>query len=217
MRITTFDTDVVTDSAGVTVAGANRFEVAGGGAGWPAVEYPPYTDGYLRAFTERLLAAAQGEVVTTLPGLREPALYALATALARGGGIGVDAADRRRLKGGGIGQGAAGKELAGALIVELRWRNCRAMGRDPSGAVRRGRLLQLAGAFTELEPLGASSLRRQKLAGRCPFCAGSWFQVHLPSVRWRCFGCERGGGLLELAEELLRAVAGATRDSLPAG
>lgn len=176
----------ITDSASV----ANDSQAA---EQWPAAVYAPHTDQYLRDFLDHLVNVTQGELIAALPGLSEPGLYTLAAALAQGRRSGPDA----------TAGGAATEGLADALISELRWRGCRAMGTDPAGPARRGRLLQMAGTFTELGALGASSLQRQKLAGRCPFCAAEWFQVFLPSVRWRCFGCGRGGGLLEFAEELL--------------
>ena len=131
---------------------------------------------------------SRGDLISALPGLSEPGLYTLTAALAQG-----------------CHSGPLADGLADAIIAELRWRNCRAMGTDPAGPVRRGRLIQIVGAFSKLGTLGASSLQRQKLGGRCPFCQTEAFQVFLPTVRWRCFGCERGGGLLEFAEQLLTA------------
>jgi len=98
------------------------------------------------------------------------------------------------------------QDLRHALVAELRWRNCKAMGTDPTGPVRRGRLIQLVATCTILDRAGASSLRRDNLAGDCPFCGASEFRVFLPAVRWRCFACAREGALLEFAEVLLEMV-----------
>lgn len=87
---------------------------------------------------------------------------------------------------------------------ELGWRNCRAMGHNPTGAVRRGRLLQLTGSFTTLARRGASPLQRNRVSGDCPLCGGAAaLSVFLDSVRWRCFGCGGQGGLPELAGAML--------------
>ena len=179
----------VTDSASI----ADYSELA---AQWPFTDYPPQTARELRDFFAHLVNVSQGDLIAALPGLSELGLYTLTAALGRGCHFDPNS----------MASGPSTEGLADALISELRWRNCRAMGTDPTGPVRRGRLMQLVGAFTELRTLGASSLQRQKLAGRCPFCASESFQVFLPSVRWRCFGCERGGGLLEFAEQLLTAL-----------
>ena len=170
---------LITDSAGV----ADYSQPA---TQWPFTDYPPHTDQELQDFYAHLVNVSRGDLVSALAGLSEPGLYTLSTALAR-------ISHNEPLAEG----------LADAIIAELRWRNCRAMGTDPSGPVRRGRLIQIVSAFTELKTLGASSLQRQKLAGQCPFCHAESFQVFLPSVSWKCFGCERGGGLLEFAESLL--------------
>ena len=104
----------------------------------------------------------------------------------------------------------AGLTYAG-LIDEVRrelgWRNCRAMGHNPIGAVRRGRLLQLIGSFTTLSRRGASPLQRNRVSGDCPLCGGSaTLSVFLDSVRWRCFGCGRQGGLPEFAVAMLDCI-----------
>ena len=150
-----------------------------------------------------LRKVSQSNPGAVLPRLSEAALYTLAVALAR---IRPEATP----------EGTGTDGLADALIAELRRRNCRDMGTDPAGPARRGRLLQTVGAFGQLRTLGASSLQRQKLTGRCPLCESEAFQVFLPSVSWRCFGCERGGGLLEFAECLLRAISAPTPDTAPA-
>ncbi len=165
---------------------------------WPVTVFPPHTDDLLRDYFAHLVNMSRDDLIAVLPGLSEPGLYTLAAALARGSHRAADAAAN----------GPATAGLAEALVAELRWRNCRAMGTDPSGPVRRGRLLQMVGAFTGLRRVGASSLQRGKLAGRCPFCAAESLQVFLPSVRWRCFSCQRDGGLLEFAESLLEQFPG---------
>ena len=170
---------LITDSAGVA-------DYAESATQWPFTVYPPHTDRELRDFFAHLVNVSRGDLISALPGLSEPGLYMLSAALA-GGSHSEPLADG----------------VADALIAELRWRNCRAMGTDPTGPVRRGRLIQIVGACTELRTLGASSLQRQKLVGRCPLCSTESLQVFLPSVRWRCFGCEGGGGLLEFAEQLV--------------
>lgn len=93
------------------------------------------------------------------------------------------------------------------LRRELRHRNGRAMGSDPAGAVRRGRLLQLIGSFTTLSRSGASPLQRNRISGDCPLCDGAaTLSVFLESVRWRCFACDRQGGLPEFAAAMLDTV-----------
>lgn len=156
----------------------------------PYVQYPPYTATHLRDFLAHLVSVSSGDLVSLLTSLSEPGLYALAAAL--GSGVG-DASLRHD------------ENLREALIAELRWRNCKGMGTDPQGQVRRGRLVQLAASCTSLSVAGASSLQRQKLSGACPFCSATDFRVFLPAVHWRCFACGRQGALLEFAEQLLRA------------
>ena len=206
MSITTSDT--VTDSGDIP----RRSEPA---AEWPATVFPAYADQYLRDFLAHLLNVSQGSPAAILPTLSEPSLYTLAVALARvRPALSPDAPATDALATDGLATSTDG--LPDALLAELRWRNCRAMGTDPAGPARRGRLLQIIGAFGQLRTLGPSPLQRHKLAGRCPFCQSAMFQVFLPSVRWRCFDCQRGGGLLEFAECLLTAPSSSTRDTLPA-
>ena len=154
----------------------------------PYVQYPPYTATYLRDFLAHLVSVSAGNPVSLLTSLSEPGLYALAAAL------GSDAGDDPLRR---------DENLRNALIAELRWRNCKAMGTYPQGPARRGRLIQLAATCTTLSMAGASSLQRHNLAGECPFCAAPDFRVFLPSVRWCCFACDRQGALLEFAEQLL--------------
>lgn len=156
----------------------------------PYVHYPPYTTTYLRDFLAHLVSVSAGNPVSLLTSLSEPGLYALAAAL--GSGVGNDLLRHD-------------DNLREALIAELRWRNCKAMGTDPRGAVRRGRLVQLVASCTSLSVAGASSLQRQNLSGECPFCSAPDFRVFLPAVRWRCFACDRQGALLEFAESLLES------------
>ena len=182
----------VTDSVSDGVAAGD-----GGGAGeeeYPAAVFPPYDGGQLRALRERLRAAAGGAPASALAlsAVPEPGLYALAAALA-----------------GESGESDGRGELAARLRAELRTRNCRGMGVDPVGAVRRGRLLQLIGSFTTLRVAGVSSLQRRRMSGGCPLCGeADSLRVSLSLARWQCFACGRGGGLLEFAEELLAKGAG---------
>ena len=154
------------------------------------VQYPPYTATYLRDFLAHLVSVSAGNPVSLLTSLSEPGLYALAAALSSVTGDSPLWHD---------------DNLRESLIAELRWRNCKAMGTDPRGAVRRGRLVQLVASCTSLSVAGASSLQRQNLSGECPFCSAPDFRVFLPAVRWRCFACDRQGALLEFAESLLES------------
>ena len=157
---------------------------------FPYVHYPPYSATYLRDFLSHLMSVSAGDPSSFLASLTELSLYVLAAAL--GSGLNAD----------GI---SPDEGMFDALIAELRWRDCKSMGEEPRGAVRRGRLIQLAGTCTALETVGASSLQRHNLAGACPFCGDPDFRVFLPTVSWRCFGCGRQGALLEFAECLLTA------------
>ena len=187
----------VTDSASDGVAAGDAGGGDGGGAGeeeYPASVFPPYDRRQLRALRERLRAAAGGAPASALAlsAVPEPGLYALAAALA-----------------GEAGESDGRGELAARLGAELRTRNCRGMGVDPVGAVRRGRLLQLIGSFTTLRVAGVSSLQRRRMSGGCPLCGeADSLRVSLALVRWQCFACGRSGGLLEFADELLAKSAG---------
>ncbi len=184
---------------------------AGGpGAVLPAVFYPRHTAESLREFLG-VLASAGGRGGPALTAMREPPLYTLAAALyqfGRDSRAGLDAA----LADAGFVAGDADATVVETwqsgfmpkLQDELRWRDCRMMGRDPAGPVRRGRLLQLVGSFTELAVWSASPLHRHKLIGDCPFCgATASLAVLLANVQWHCFGCQRRGGLVEFAAELI--------------
>ena len=155
---------------------------------YPYVDYPPYSQQQLHDLLTHLVNISGSDLASALSSLTEPTLYALAAALA-------------------ISNQTTHPYVAKAatrpLREELRWRAARAMGTDPSGPTRRGRLVQMAGTFTTLTIAGASPLQRTKLLGVCPFCASHDFQLMLPTVRWRCFSCHRDGGLLEFAEHLL--------------
>ncbi|MCY4417289.1 MAG: hypothetical protein OXE87_13425 [Chloroflexi bacterium] len=155
---------------------------------YPYNHYPPYSRQYLRNLLERLCDVSGGDLAGRLPSLTEPALYALAAAVTLNDGFIL-----------GIRRDA----LAAPLRDELRWRACRAMGTDPTGPTRRGRLVQMVGTFTTLTVAGVSESQRQKLVGTCPFCGSTEFQLILSSVHWRCFTCGHDGGLLEFAERLL--------------
>ena len=150
----------------------------------------------LRDFLEYLASLPGDNLASRVASLSEPGLYTLVAALAVAG----ESAAGSRIK-------SDYAAVVPGLLAEMRRRNCRGMGDDPTGPARRGRLLQLAGTFTTLSPAGNSPLQEHKLAGSCPFCGGDpSFQVYLPRVRWQCFGCSRRGGLLEFAECLLESL-----------
>lgn len=155
---------------------------------YPCVEYPPYSQRYLRELLSRLNNLSAGDLMGVLPSLNEPTLYAVAAV------ISLDKSPFDDI---------AASEFEARLREELRLRECRTMGIDPAGPVRRGRLIQLAATCTTLSVAGVSSLQRHTLLGHCPFCNAHEFRLFLGSVRWRCFGCNRGGALLEFAEQLL--------------
>ena len=168
---------------------------------WPATRFPEYTDEHLTQFVDRLWAMCNGDLASSLPLLSHAGLYTLVVVLARAAGIGhgswsAEMRIRDQLP-----------TAAPALLAELRRRDCRGMGDDPTGPVRRGRLLQLVGAFTPLSQLGSTTRRREKMSGDCPFCdEPASLQVSLPAVTWRCFECGQSGGLREFAEYLLNRV-----------
>lgn len=165
---------------------------------WPATRFPEYTDERLTQFVDHLRAVSNDDLASGLPALSSAGLYTLVVVLARAAGVG---------HGSWIAHARITEQLpavAPALLAELRRRDCRGMGDDPTGPVRRGRLLQLVGAFTLLSQPGATARQRRKMQGACPFCGDpALLQVSLPAVTWRCFGCERSGGLREFAECLL--------------
>ena len=172
-------------------------------AEWPATPFPEYTDDRLHQFVDHLWAASSGNVAGGISALSSAGLYTLVVVLARTTGLGnrpslVDDRVRAQLP-------AAVPEL----LADLRRRDRRGPIDDPAGPVRRGRLLQLIGAFTSLSPLGTTAHQRQKLSGGCPLCDDpASLQVSLPAVTWHCFGCTRAGGRREFAECLLtRALA----------
>ncbi len=169
---------------------------------WPTTPFPEYTDERLTQFVDRLWAMSNGDLPSGLPMLSSSGLYTLVVVLARAAGVGhgswtADARITEQLP-----------AAATALLAELRRRDCRGMGDDPTGPVRRGRLLQLVGAFTPLSQSGATARQRRKMRGPCPFCdEPASLQVSLPAVTWRCFGCGQSGGLREFAEGLLTRLA----------
>ena len=171
---------------------------------WPATRFAEYTDERLTQFVDHLWAVSNGDLASGLPVLSIAGLHTLVVALARaaGGGQGSWSADRRIRD-----QLLA---TAPALLAELRRRDYRGLGDNPTGPVRRGRLLQLVGAFTSLSQPGTTARQRQQMRGACPFCnEPASLQVSLPAVTWRCFACDQSGGLREFAECLLtRALAG---------
>lgn len=173
-------------------------------AEWPATPFPEYTDDHLTQFLDRLWAVSNGDLASGLAALSSAGLYTLVVVSAWAAGLGHGSwqADRR-----------IRAQLPAAmpvLLAELRRRDCRDLGDDPTGPVRRGRLLQLVGAFTSLSQPGGTTRQRQNMSGACPFCGEpASLQVSLPTVTWRCFGCDQSGGLREFAECLLtRALAG---------
>ena len=172
----------------------------------PTANFPPLTDQRLREFLERFSALAGDNPANGLCSLSEPGLYALAAALARADALEPEPRIADQFS-----------AVVPSLLAELRRRNCRGMGSDPAGPVRRGRLIQLIGAFTTLTTLGASHSQRDKLVSACPFCAsGASFQVSLPEVTWQCFSCSRSGALLEFAEYLLTKVLELDQSPVPA-
>lgn len=171
-----------------------------------AANFPPLTDQRLREFLERFSAQAGDNLAHGLPSLSEPGLYALVAAVARADALEPEPriADQFSV-------------VVPSLLAELRRRNCRGMGTDPAGPVRRGRLLQLIGAFATLTSPGTSPREDTKLAGACPLCnAESSLQVSLPRVQWQCFSCARSGALLEFAEYLLTKVRDLDHSPVPA-
>lgn len=169
---------------------------------WPATPFPEYTDDHLTQFVDHLWAVSNDDLASGLAALSSAGLYTLVVVSAWTAGLGHGSwqADRRIR--------AQLPAATPVLLAELRRRDCRGLGDDPTGPVRRGRLLQLVGAFTILSPPGGATRQRQKMSGACPFCAEpASLQVSLPAVTWRCFGCDQSGGLREFAECLLtRAV-----------
>ncbi len=169
---------------------------------WPATRFPEYTDEHLTQFVDRLWAMSNGDLASGMPVLSTAGLYTLAVVLARTAGV-------------GHGSWTADARIADqlpaatpALLAELQRRDSQALGDDPTGPVRRGRLLKLVGAFTSLSQASGATRQRQKMQGACPFCdEPASLQVSLPTVTWHCFGCEKSGALREFAECLLtRAV-----------
>ena len=162
----------------------------------PTANFPPLTDQRLREFLERFSALAGDNPANGLSSLSEPGLYALAAALARADALEPEPRIADQFS-----------AVVPSLLAELRRRNCRGMGTDPAGPVRRGRLLQLISAFAALTSPDTSRREQTKLVGACPLCnAESSLQVSLTTVQWQCFSCARSGALLEFAEYLLEAI-----------
>ena len=184
---------------------------------WPAVFYPTATPGEmfrcLNSRTPRLFADLTGYLVM----LPEPDLYLLAAAVfwlhqhpEAGESWDISCfGGEPEIQDARAPVGIWSPRLAAALLTELGWRNCREMGSNPTGAARRGRLLQFISTFAPLSRSGPSPTHRGKMLGNCPFCAArAELCVLLPEVRWRCFSCELGGGLLEFGQEILYAAMG---------
>ena len=165
---------------------------------WPTTPFPEYTDEHLTEFVDRFWAMSNGDLASGLAVLSISGLYTLVVVLARAARVGHGPwRAYRRVR----------DQLPAAtpaLLAELRCRGYRGLGDDPTGPVRRGRLLQLIGAFTSLSQLGGTTRQRRKMQGDCPFCGEpASLQVSLPAVTWRCFECGQSGGLREFAECLL--------------
>ena len=183
------------NSAQDAAAIADEFDAPDAWDELSAVSYPPYTTAQLQDFMRRISTALPGTTEITLAAVSEPGLYTLTAALFAFANRNADPP---------AGRAAA---LIAELCRELRQRNGRAMGSDPAGPVRRGRLLQLIGSFTTLSRAGASPLQRHRISGDCPLCAGpKTLSVFLASVRWRCFACDRQGGVPEFAAAMLDTV-----------
>jgi len=165
---------------------------------WPATRFPEYTDERLTQFVDHLRAMSNDDLASGLPVLSSAGLYTLVVVLAKAARVGhglwnADARVTEQLP-----------AAAPALLAELGRCDCRGMGDDPTGPVRRGRLLQLVGTFTPLSHLGGTSRQRRNMQGDCPFCdKPASLQVSLPAVTWRCVECDQSGGLREFAECLL--------------
>ena len=181
-------------------------------ANLPVVSYPPYTAAQLREYLRHAMLTISDQPEISLAAASEPGLYALAAALFS---LVRNSATRNGDSGGPDGRAVSGLtdaeltygKLIGEVRRELGWRDCRTMGRDPTGVVRRGRLLQLIGSFTTLSRPGASPLQRRRVSGDCPLCAGEGtLSVFLDGVRWRCFGCGQQGGLPEFAAAMLDSI-----------
>ena len=181
-------------------------------ANLPVVSYPPYTAAQLREYLRHAMLTISDQPEISLAAASEPGLYALAAALFS---VVRNTVTRNNDSGGPDGRAGSGltdveltyANLIGEVRRELGWRNCHTMGRDPTGAVRRGRLLQLIGSFTTLSRPGASPLQRRRISGECPLCAGEGkLSVFLDGVQWRCFGCDRQGGLPEFAAAMLDSI-----------
>lgn len=165
---------------------------------WPTAPFPEYTDEHLTQFVGHLWAASNGDLASGPPALSSGGLYTMVVVLARVAGAGHGSLSADRLIRDQL------PAATRALLAELRRRDGQGLSDDPTGPVRRGRLLQLVGAFTPLSQLGTTARQRRKMQGDCPFCGQpASLQVSLPAVTWRCFECDQSGGLREFAECLL--------------
>ena len=95
---------------------------------WPAVQFPEYTDERLTQFVDHLRAVSNDDLASGLPALSSAGLYTLVVVLARAAGV-------------GHGSWTAHAHVteqqpaaAPALLAELRRRDYRGMGDDPTGA-----------------------------------------------------------------------------------
>ena len=201
---------VTTEPPSTDSTSANDHREADATADYPATSFPPHTRASLQDFLARLAMASANVSAPSLAMVSEPNLYTLIAAVfwfGRNSGADLDAA---LVSAGFIpdgpdsGTGHAWATLLPDLRAELRWRGCQSMGRNPTGSVRRGRLLQLVGSFTTLTRYSASPLHLHRLSADCPLChAPAACCVFLANVQWRCFACDRCGGLPEFADQLL--------------
>ena len=199
-----------TDSARANSYRENEHQEADAAVDYPATSFPLHTGASLQDFLVRLAMASANVSAPSLAMVSEPNLYRLIAAVFRFGrnsGAGLDAALGSAgfiPDGSDSGTGHAWATLLPDLRAELGWRNCQSMGKNPTGSLRRGRLLQLVGSFTTLARYSASPLHLYRLSGDCPLChAPAAFCVFLANVQWRCFACDRCGGLPEFADQLL--------------
>ena len=199
-----------TDRPSADSATDNNHSEAEAAVDYPATGFPLHTHASLQDFLARLAMASANVSAPSLAMLSEPNLYTLIAAVfwfGRNSDADLDAALGSAgfaPDGSDTGTGHEWATLLPDLRAELRWRNCHAMGKNPTGPVRRGRLLQLVGSFTTLARYSASPLHLHRLSADCPLChAPAAFCVFLANVQWRCFACDRCGGLPEFADQLL--------------
>ena len=128
---------------------------------YPAVAYAPHTVAGLQDFLVRLARESGGAMLASLPGGRRThALHVDRSAVSVQSRAGQPSGINPDLRRVSSGCGRLDSEsnwparLQTDLQAELRWRNCRGMGQDPIGGVRRGRLLQLVARFRRTHHAG---------------------------------------------------------------